>query len=169
MTTIEDTLLDWLRNAHAMEQQAEQMLQAQAARIEHYPELKARIEQHLVETQGQQRILEQCLERLGSAPSLIKDTLGKAAAFGQAIGGSMNADEIVKGSIASYVFEQMEIATYTTLIAAARAAGDLETVRACEQILPQEQAMAQWLADHLPVVTEAFLVREASPGVTAKR
>ena len=34
---LREHLLDWLRDAHAMEQQAEQMLKAQAARIEHYP------------------------------------------------------------------------------------------------------------------------------------
>lgn len=57
--------MDWLRDAHAMEQQAEQMLKAQAARIEHYHQRKARIEQHLEETLGQQRLVESCIERLG--------------------------------------------------------------------------------------------------------
>ena len=53
MTDAREHLLDWLRDAHAMEQQAEQMLKAQAARIENYPALKARIEAHLEETLGQ--------------------------------------------------------------------------------------------------------------------
>src|SRR5688500_14699125 len=141
MTEPKENLLNWLRDAHAMEQQAEQMLKAQAARIEHYPALKARIEEHLQETLGQQRLLEACIERLGSSPSLIKAPMGKVAAFGQAVGGMANSDEIVKGAMASYVFENLEIASYTSLIAAARTAGDIETQRACEQILPQEQAM----------------------------
>tara|TARA_R100000049_G_C1878897_1_gene35970 strand:+ start:207 stop:329 length:123 start_codon:yes stop_codon:yes gene_type:complete len=34
-------LEDWLRDAHAMEKQAEEMLKAQAKRIEHYPALRA--------------------------------------------------------------------------------------------------------------------------------
>mgnify|MGYP002716823196 CR=1 FL=1 len=42
-TEAREHLLDWLRDAHAMEQQAEKMLKAQAERLEHYPELKARI------------------------------------------------------------------------------------------------------------------------------
>jgi ferritin-like metal-binding protein YciE len=46
MTTPEDHLLNWLRDAHAMEKQAETMLSAMAGRLEHYPELKARIEAH---------------------------------------------------------------------------------------------------------------------------
>lgn len=40
MAEPQENLMDWLRDAHAMEQQAEQMLKAQAARIEHYPSSK---------------------------------------------------------------------------------------------------------------------------------
>ncbi|MEA3098203.1 MAG: hypothetical protein QOF74_2443 [Caballeronia mineralivorans] len=39
-------------------------------------------------------------------------------AFGQAAGGMAMSDEVVKGSITSYVFENLEIASYTSLIAA---------------------------------------------------
>jgi ferritin-like metal-binding protein YciE len=164
-----ENLIDWLRDAHAMEQQAEQMLKAQLSRIEHYPVVKARIEQHLQETLGQQTLLKERIEGLGGSTSAMKDMMGKMMAFGQAAGGMVNSDEIIKGSIASYVFENLEIATYTALIAAAKTVGDVETQRVCEQILPQEQAMAQWLLLHLPELTEEFLVRDATPDVEAKR
>jgi ferritin-like metal-binding protein YciE len=169
MAEINENLLDWLRDAHAMEQQAEQMLKAQASRIEHYPKVKARIEQHLQETLGQQKLLLGCIERLGGTPSGMKDVMGKVMAFGQAAGGALNSDEIIKGAIAGYVFENLEIATYTALIAAAQTAGDAETVRVCEEILPQEEAMAKWLLENLPELTEEFLVRDATPDVEAKR
>jgi ferritin-like metal-binding protein YciE len=164
-----DNLLDWLRDAHAMEQQAEQMLSAQKSRLENYPTLRARIEQHLEETKGQQAILERTLTRLGSEPSTLKDIGGKLMAFGQAVGGMAVSDEVIKGAMAGYVFENVEIAAYTVLIAAAKAAGDLETQKACEDILPQEVAMAQWLKEHLPELTRAFLERSETPGVEAKR
>ena len=169
MAELRENLLDWLRDAHAMEQQAEQMLRAQASRIEHYPIVKARIVQHLEETLGQQALLKACIERLGGSTSIMKDTLGRMMAFGQAAGGMTNSDEIVKGAISSYVFENLEIATYTSLIAAAKTVGDVETQRTCEQILPQEQAMAAWILAHLPQLTEEFLVRDATPDVEAKR
>lgn len=168
MTDPRENLLNWLRDAHAMEQQAEQMLKAQAARIENYPKIKARVEQHLEETLGQQRLLEGCLQRLGSSHSTMKDTMARVAAFGQAFGGMFAADEIVKGAMASYVFEHMEIASYTALIAAAEQAGDAETKRVCEQILPQEIAMAEWVLENLPDTTQEFLVRDATPDVEAK-
>ena len=169
MTDAREHLLDWLRDAHAMEQQAEQMLKAQSSRIENYPKLKTRIEQHIQETLGQQQLLEGCISRLGGSPSAVKATMGKVMAMGQAVGGMMASDEIVKGSMASYVFEHMEIAAYRTLIAAAQAIGDVETQRVCEQILGQEEAMAKWLEENLAEVTQQFLVRDETPGVTARK
>jgi len=167
-TTVDDNLNDWLRDAHAMEQQADKMLNAQADRLEHYPALRARIVQHIDETRWQLNQLEECMNRRGISNSVIKDLGGKLAAFGQAMGGMTVSDEVVKGAMAGYVFENLEIASYTSLIAAARVAGDSATQSACEQIIVQEKAMAAWLLEHLPEVTQAFLERAATPGVTAK-
>jgi ferritin-like metal-binding protein YciE len=167
-TTANEHLNDWLRDAHAMEQQAEKMLSAQADRLEHYPELRARIVQHIDETRWQQSMLDECLRRRGTSNSIVKDLGAKLAAFGQAVGGMTVSDEVVKGAMAGYVFENLEIASYTTLIAAAQAAGDSATQSACEQIIAQERAMAAWLLEHLPQVTQAFLARSEAPGVSAK-
>ncbi|MFV3330994.1 ferritin-like domain-containing protein [Pseudomonas sp. NY15437] len=169
MTSKKDNLLDWLRDAHAMEQQAEKMLEAQSGRLEHYPQLKTRIDQHLEETRGQQRLIEGCLERLGSSPSTLKDLGGKLMAFGQAVGGMTVSDEVVKGAMSGYVFENMEIAAYTVLIAAAQEVGDSATEAALKQILPQEVAMADWLREHLPEITRAYLARDHVDADEAKR
>ena len=169
MTKPVDNLLDWLRDAHAMEQQAEKMLKAQAERLEHYPDLRERITQHIVETEGQQRKLVECIERLGGSTSTLKDLAGKLMAFGQAVGGMAMSDEVVKGAMSGYVFENLEIASYTVLIEAATFAGDETTAEACRSILKEEVAMADWLQDHLPEITRAFLSRSATPGEEAKR
>ncbi|KAA0011773.1 ferritin-like domain-containing protein [Billgrantia pellis] len=162
-------LEDWLRDAHAMEKQAEKMLEAQASRLEHYPQLKARIEQHLTETRGQAEKIEQCLSLLGTDLSAMKDLGGKLAAFGQAMGGMMAGDEVVKGGLASYAFEHFEIASYKALIQAAEKASKPEIARICEGILREEEAMAQWLADHLDDTTRQYLERSEDDQLTAKK
>ena len=164
-----ENLMNWLRDAHAMEQQAETMLTSQSERLEHYPTLKARIDQHINETKGQQARLESCIQRLGGSPSTLKDVGGKLMAFAQGMSGMVMSDEVVKGAMSGYVFEHMEIASYTILIAAAKAAGDAETQRICEENLREEEAMAQWLLEHLPEVTKTFLARSADPDAEAKR
>ncbi len=165
----QEHLLDWLRDAHAMEQQAETMLSSRSARLEHYPVLKARIDQHIQETRGQQERLETCIKRLNGSPSTLKDIGGKLMAMAQGATGMMVSDEVVKGAMSGYVFEHMEIASYTILIAAAKAAGDMQTQQICEQNLQEEVAMAEWLLQHLPEVTQAFLARAANPNTEAKR
>lgn len=168
-TRAQDNLMDWLRDAHAMEEQAEKMLSATADRLEHYPELKARILQHLDETKQQATLVRGCIERRGGDTSVTKDAMAKIMAMAQGMSGMFVSDEVVKASLASYAFEHMEIASYKALIAAAEMVGDEETKRVCEQILPQEEAMAQWLADHLPGTVKQFLGRDEMPNTTAKR
>lgn len=125
---------DWLRDAHAMEKQAESMLESMAGRIDNYPDLRARIEQHVNETKRQITVLEEILDRNEISRSVIKDSMSKMAALGQSIGRMFPSDEIVKGSISGYVFEQFEIACYTSLLAAAEKAGDTASIPAIEAI-----------------------------------
>ena len=169
MTTAKDRLIQWLRDAHAMEEQAETMLTQTARRLEHYPELKRRIEQHVEETRGQAKRLAGCLERLNGGSSVLKDAGGKLMGLGQALSGLFAGDEVVKASLAGYSFEHMEIASYRILIATAQACGDADTRRVCEENLAEEEAMATWLEDNLGSVTKAFLERDAAPDKTAKR
>ena len=162
-------LEDWLRDAHAMEKQAEEMLKAQAKRIEHYPALRARIDQHLHETEHQAEKLERVMNELGIDTSAMKDMGGKLTAFGQSVGGMMAGDEVVKGGIASYAFECFEIANYKALIAAAEQANQPEVVRVCREILQEEQAMAEWLDQHLDETTRTFLTRADDNDMQAKK
>lgn len=160
---------DWLRDAHAMEKQAESMLESMASRIDNYPDVRARIEQHITETKQQITVLEEILDRNDISRSMLKDSMSKMMAFGQSVGGMVTSDEIVKGSISGYVFEQFEIACYTSLLAAAKKAGDMASVPAIESILAEEQRMADWLIQHIPDTTEQFLLRSDADGVEAKK
>ncbi|WP_455427836.1 ferritin-like domain-containing protein [Dryocola sp. LX212] len=169
MATYIENYHDWLRDAHAMEKQAESMLEKMSERIEHYPELKARLAQHLEETRHQQMLLQEVIDRNGISNSTLKDTMSKMMAFGQTMGGMMTPDEVVKGAISGYVFENFEVACYTSLIAAAELAGDPAGAEVFRTILKQEQAMADWARDHLPQVTEQFLRRSAAPDTEAKK
>jgi ferritin-like metal-binding protein YciE len=168
-TDAREHLLAWLRDAHAMEQQAETLLTSQISRLKHYPDLRRKLEEHLQETRRQSELISDCIKQNGGDTSALKDTVGKMVAFGQGLSGLFVDDEVIKGTLASYTFEQMEIASYTILIAAAEACGDNTTAAICSRILKEEQAMAKWLADQTPNLVRAFLQLDATPGVAAKR
>ena len=167
--TMNEYLDQWLRDAHAMEEQAETMLTSQAGRIENYPELKAKIEQHIRETQSQSERIRACLERRGTSTSGAKDIGAKFTAMMQGLSGTVMGDEVAKGSMASYTFEHFEISAYRQLLAAADLCGDHETHRVVEDILREEQAMADWLYEQLPVISRTFLERAGTDTATAKR
>jgi ferritin-like metal-binding protein YciE len=169
MSDSRDWLVQWLRDAHAMEEQAETMLNGQLGRLENYPDLSERISVHIDETREQAARLKTCLESLGEDTSVMKDTSGKLTAMAQSFSGVFAGDEVMKGSLASYTFEHMEIASYNILIAAAKALGESEVAIACEKNLREEEAMADWLKNHVPGTTEQFLQRADTDSARAKR
>jgi len=168
MQDTRDHYLAWLRDAHAMEEQAQTMMRGMLSRLENYPALSARIERHIAETERQAAALSTLLETRSSGTSMMKDTMGRIAASGQAFGGLFASDEVVKGGMASYAFEHMEIAAYKVLIATATALNDTPAIAVFEEILAQEQDMADWLYDHLDETTRIFLARDEAD-VTARR
>jgi ferritin-like metal-binding protein YciE len=160
MTEPKDHVLAWLRDAHAAEEQAETMLSKMSNRLDRYPQLKARVDQHVEETRRQAERVKGCLERLGEGPSALKDMGTRLMGYGQAISGLFTSDEVAKGVIAAYAFEHMEIASYKMLAAAAREAGDTQTAQVCQEILREEEAMAKWLEDNVETITSRFLELE---------
>lgn len=159
-TKSKEHLLDWLRDAYAMELQAEELLEKQLNRVENYPTLSMRLREHLEETKDQARQIESCIKMLDSDTSMVKNALGKLSGNLTGMAAIFSSDEILKSSIASAAFEEYEIASYKILIAAAEHAGEIKIANICRSILLQEEAMAAWLKTHIPELTTNFLVRD---------
>ena len=147
--TAKDILIVGLRNAYALEGQALELTERQSERLEHYPQLRARVQQHLEETRQQQAMVEQCLNQLGTSPSSLKEMAMSLMGNLQAMAHAMAGDEVLKNTFGSYAFEHFEIASYKALIVMAETAGEPQIARTCETILRQEEAMADWLGRHL--------------------
>ncbi len=96
MSDTRDWLVQWLRDAHAMEEQAKTMLNGLIGRPENYPELAQRIRSHLEETKIRAERLELCLEQLGGDASTLKDTGGKLMAIAQSFSGFLPATRFSK-------------------------------------------------------------------------
>ncbi len=164
-----DQLIEGLRNAYALEGQALEITERQAERLEHYPALRARIQQHVEETRQQQALVEQCLSRLGTSPSTFKEMAMSLMGNLQAMAHAMAGDEVLKNTFGSYALEHFEIASYRSLITMAEIAGEPEIARTCQQILRQEESMASWIGEHLEEVTRQFMARAEAGASTAKR
>ncbi len=146
-----------LRNQHAVEMSAIELCRRQVERLEHYPEMKARLQQHVTESEAQVQRLELILERHGTSPSALK-------AGWMSLTGNLAAalhvpasDEILKNTFANYAFEHFEIAAYTSLIAMAQAVGDVESVAPLQQSLAEEKAMGEFIGSQTIPTTERYL------------
>lgn len=157
-----------LRNAHAMEAQAIELLQRQIGRLENYPEMTARMQQHLTESEGQQKRLEEALASLSETYSSIKDTAMAALGNLMALGHAPAPDEVIKNTFANFAFEHYEMAAYKALMALAEAAGQSTAMSGLRQSLQEEEAMARWIDEHIKPTTLRFLERSEA-GQTAGR
>jgi len=154
-----DVLVVGLRNAHAVESQAIELLERQATALDDYPNVPARVQQHLGETERQLERLEQCLEMLNEDTSTIKDTALSALGNFMAMANTMADDAILKNSFAGYSFEHYEIAAYESLLQLAELAKETEIIPLLRESLAEERDMADWLASNLRQVTSEYIER----------
>ncbi len=161
-SSVQDIYVTALRNAHALEAQAIQILSRQAERLENYPAMLDRLRQHIEESRNQSARLEQILDRLGTSHSAIKDAMtgfmGNMAAMAHVV----TQDEVIKNTFANYAFEHYEIAAYKALLEVADAAGDSQAPALLRQSLEEEQRMAQWIDQHLPETMRTYMRLETS-------
>lgn len=154
-----DVLGVGLRNAHAVESQAMELLERQASALEDYPEVQSRVQEHLGETERQLERLEQALEMLNEDTSAIKDTALSALGNFMALANSMADDAILKNSLAGYSFEHYEIAAYESLLELAELAGAREIIPLLQESLEEERSMADWLGSSVREVTRQYVQR----------
>jgi ferritin-like metal-binding protein YciE len=155
-----ETLLDWLRDAHAMEDSIVGVLEKQVDQLQDKPELQGKVREHLEVTREHRERVKALIQKLGGDVSAIKKMTGNLIANLQAMTISAAPDSLVKSFITDYAVEHFEIASYTALVGAAEAQGQMEIARACRGILEQEREMANWLEHHLPRVTSEYLAKE---------
>lgn len=155
-----DTFVVGLRNAHAMEVQARELMERQSERLDDYPEVKAKVTAHLQETNEQLRRLEKCLEACGESTSTLKDTAQSVMANMTAMAHSVAGDEILKNTFANNAFENFEIAAYKSLLALCSAAGMPEAKAALETSLKEEQRMAAWIDSNVEKVTMEYMTHQ---------
>ncbi|ORM62766.1 YciE/YciF family protein [Pantoea rodasii] len=146
----ESVYLDWLRDAHAMELHSETLLKAAVQRLNDHPSMKMRITQYLEQIREQQQLVKDVLKSYDGSWSILKDTLGRMSAVGQAASDMLRDEMGVRIAVSGYVFCSYKVATYTTLVAAAEQADDSAGKNAFQRILQQEVQMADWLLLHLP-------------------
>lgn len=159
--TRKDLVIAWLNDAHGMENALIQVLENHVKDAKDYPEVQAKLQQHLDQTRRHAQMVKDCVEGLGASTSVVKT--GMATLFGQvqAVSTGPARDELVKNALLDYAAENFEIASYSALMSAAQELGDQKIVQVCQQILQEERDMANWIQQNLPTLVRQCLLQAA--------
>jgi ferritin-like metal-binding protein YciE len=142
---VQDKLDAYLRDCHALEEQAMALLEGGRDMVED-SELAATMRSHLAETRTHLERVDQALERRGSKPSKAKDALLKVG--GANLGAFFGAqpDTTTKLAAFAYAFENLEVAAYGLLERVAERAGEADVARMAAEILAGERRAAEAIA-----------------------
>jgi len=153
---LEGELVSYLRDARAIEAQAERLLQA-AHGIAGSEELAEALLDHLAETREHQELIEERLHAHDSGRAHVQDSALRIG--GLTIGAFFAAqpDTPVKLAGFAFAFEHLEIAGYELLRRVADRAGDEGTVAVVDLILDQERDAAERVASAWDSAVDAAL------------
>jgi ferritin-like metal-binding protein YciE len=129
------------------------------------PALRRAFAEHLRETEGQERLVRAQLDRLGAAPSAVKDVAGRIGGWGMIVFARVNPDTPGKLAMHAYSYEHMELAAYELLRRIADRAGDGAVAEIAARIGGQERAMADRLAANWDRAVEASLREKGAEDV----
>jgi ferritin-like metal-binding protein YciE len=124
--------------------------------------MRERMQRHIEESKEQARRLEELLSTLGTSESSFKDTMMSLTGNLMAIGHSTASDEVLKNTIANFAFEHYEIAAYRSLLVLADATRHRAGMSLLQASLSEEQAMADWIEQHIGPTTLRYVERSAA-------
>jgi ferritin-like metal-binding protein YciE len=143
--SLDDQLVKYLVDAHAIEQQATQVLTKGPDLVDD-DRLAAVFRDHLDETERHARRVAERLEAHDAKPSRFQDTAMRVGGLNIGAFFAAQPDTTAKLGGFAFAFEHLEIAAYELLRRMAERAGDQDTVELANSIAGEERAAAARLA-----------------------
>ncbi|MDQ3862421.1 MAG: ferritin-like domain-containing protein [Actinomycetota bacterium] len=139
---LQQKLVDYIEDAHAMEQNVSTMLDSMISTTDD-PQIEEMLKHHKEETERQESRLRERLDALGAGTSTRKQAQTIAAALMKGATDVVRGDQAGKNARDAYTTEHMEIAAYQLLERLAEKAGDQQTAEVARQNRAEEEAMAK--------------------------
>jgi len=142
---LEKDLVKYLRDAHALEAQAIQLLES-GPQIAELAPLAELFREHLEQTREHQRLVDERLSAHDSGPSRFQAGALRAGALNLGTFFKAQPDTPAKLAGFAYAFEALEVGAYELLTRVAQRAGDEVTAGVAQRILADERAAAERIA-----------------------
>jgi len=146
----------YLADAHAIEQQAIQLLERAPSLVEDAA-LAAVFSDHLSETRDHAELVAERLHALGGDTSSLKDAAMRLGALNWGAFFQGHPDTPGKLTAFAYAFEHLEIGGYEELRRVADRAGDTQTMQMADNIIGQEREAAGRIAASFDLAADASL------------
>jgi ferritin-like metal-binding protein YciE len=158
--TKQQTLINWWQDAYAMEKSIVETLKRHLEEAEKFPEIQAKIREHLEVTEKQAEKVKNMVESMGGEISNLKAGGAQLMGMAQGLGNKLADDAIIKNALLEYSTEYFEIACYQAILVAGQELGKVECVKLAEELINEEREMAEWLESHLPATTKQYLAAQ---------
>ena len=149
-------VVKYLRDAHALEAQALQLLET-GPQLAGFDALAEVFRDHLEETREHQRLVDERLRALGSGPARFQAGALRVGALNLGTFFKAQPDTPAKLAGFAYAFEALEAAGYELLSRTATRAGDELTAATAQRILAEERTAAERVAGTWDAATDAAL------------
>jgi ferritin-like metal-binding protein YciE len=157
--TVQEKLVDYIEDAHALEQNVLQMLDSMISTTQD-DEILQELEHHKMETERHEQLLRERLEAYGRDTSMRKEAQSIGAALLKGVTDQVRGDKPGKNARDAFVTEHMEIAAYELLERLAQRAGDEQTAEVARRNRADEEAMAQKIAANWDKFLDLTLAEE---------
>lgn len=162
VSQLTEQLIKHIDEAYAMEQNVMRMLEGMISSTDD-PEILDALEHHKVQTEGHSDRMKARLDAHDATPSGVKQVGGILQALAKLPLDMVRGEKAGRNARDGYATEHMEIASYELLRRIAEKAGDEETATAAKEIILEEKAMADLIAESWDKFAELSLREE---GVT---
>ena len=170
MDKTEQKIVQYLSEAHAMEQALVTVLRSQIA-MTPGGSYRDGLKSHLRETRDHATRVQRRLDELGQGSSpiqagvgLVQNVVGQALALGKTpldlVRGTGGEEKVLKNAKDACATEALEIATYTAIERLASSIGDKATQTLADSIRADEQKMLDRILREIPKLTEAVVRSE---------
>jgi ferritin-like metal-binding protein YciE len=156
---LQEKLVEYVQDAHAMETNVAQMLRSMIASTQDAA-VKRQLEHHLEETEEQTRRLSARLDALDAGGSIRKEVTAVMGAGAKGLLDQVRGDKPGKNARDAYVTESLEIAAYELLMRLAQRAGDARTAEACALNLAEEARMREFIEQNWDRFLDMTLIQE---------
>jgi ferritin-like metal-binding protein YciE len=164
---LQEQLLDYLRDAHSIEEQALAQLR-EAPKIAGGAGLSHAFEDHLKETEGHEQLTRRLLEGRDAGPSRFKDAVMAVGGKGFVWFARLQPDTPGKLAAHALSYEALEHGSYEMLARVAQRAGEQDVVDAARSIALEEKAMMERIEGLLEESATASLPDDPSTDLTDK-